>query len=53
MGLAYLILFSSLFSHVDITFRAIFAIPLVLYGGYRIVTSYQKIKENFFERDGD
>ena len=53
MGLAYLILFSSLFSHVDITFRAIFSIPLVLYGGYRIVTSYQQIKENFFESDGD
>ena len=50
-GLAYIILFSSIFSHVDIAFRTIFAVPLIIYGGYRIVTSYQKIKENFFETD--
>jgi hypothetical protein len=53
MGLAYLILFSSLFNHVEVTLRTIFALPLVMYGCYRIVTSYQKIKENFFESDED
>ena len=53
LGLAYIFLFSSLLSHIDIAMRAIFALPLFLYGVYRIVVSYQKIKENFFDEDED
>jgi hypothetical protein len=52
-GLAYILFFTSLFSQVDIALRGIFALPLFLYGMYRIVISYQKIKENFFESEDD
>jgi hypothetical protein len=53
LGLAYIFLFSSLLNHIDIAMRAIFALPLFLYGVYRIFVSYQKIKENFFDEDED
>ncbi len=53
LGLAYMLLFSSIFAHVDITLRSIFAFPFLLYGVYRAVGSYRKIKENFFDRDED
>ena len=53
LGLAYVLLFSTIFAHVDITLRAIFAFPFFLYGAYRAVGSYRKIKENFFESDED
>ncbi|MCK9640984.1 MAG: hypothetical protein M0R39_13845 [Prolixibacteraceae bacterium] len=48
-GLAYILYFTSLFNHVDVAMRAIFALPLFLYGVYRIFVAYNKIKENFFE----
>ncbi len=51
-GLAYILLFTSLINAPQ-TMKAIFAAPLLLYGFYRIVLSYQKIKENFFETDDD
>jgi hypothetical protein len=51
-GLAYVILFSSIIN-ADKTIKVFFAIPLLLYGFYRIVLSYQKIKENFFETDDE
>jgi hypothetical protein len=51
LGLAYILFFTSLFSHVDVAMRAIFALPLFLYGIYRIVVAYHKIKENFFEQE--
>ncbi|MCL4482168.1 MAG: hypothetical protein M1445_06060 [Bacteroidetes bacterium] len=47
-GLAYIILFSSIIN-ADKTLKVIFSVPLLLYGFYRIVLSYQKIKENFFD----
>ena len=53
LGLAYIILFTSLFSHIDIAMRAIFATPVLLYGVYRIVVAYQKIKAAFFETEED
>lgn len=53
LGLAYILVFSPIFSHVEITLRVIFAVPLFLYGGFRMVVAYQKIKENFFETDED
>lgn len=51
LGLAYAIFFSSLFSYIDTALRGIFAFPLFLYGVYRAVLAYQKIKENFFETE--
>jgi len=51
LGLAYMLIFSDIFSHVDITLRSIFAFPFFLYGAYRAVGSFRKIKENFFEKD--
>ena len=53
LGLAYTLLFAPIFSHVDIALRSIFAIPLILYGGFRAIIAYQKIRENFFETDED
>lgn len=52
-GLAYILFFTSLFSHVDTAMRAIFALPLFLYGLYRVFVAYHKIKENFFESEED
>jgi glucan phosphoethanolaminetransferase (alkaline phosphatase superfamily) len=52
-GLAYLLLFTPLFSQVELTMRVIFSIPLFLYGSFRTVVAYQKIKENFFETDDE
>ena len=51
-GLAYIFLFSSIIN-ADKALRIIFASPLLLYGFYRIVLSYQKIKENFFDTYDD
>jgi len=53
LGMAYIIIFSSIFSHIDMALRSIFALPFLLYGVYRIVVAYQKIKENFFESEDD
>ena len=49
-GLAYILIFTNAVP-AEKTMRVFFAIPLLLYGGYRIVLSYQKIRENFFEED--
>lgn len=51
LGLAYVLLFSTMFGYVDIALRAIFAFPFGLYGIYRALGSVRKIKENFFDRD--
>ncbi len=50
LGLAYMLLFSSLFSYVDTTMRTILSVPLLIYGFYRVLTSYRKIRENFFDK---
>lgn len=52
LGLAYILLFTSIIN-AEKTLRIIFAAPLLLYALYRIVLSYEKIKENFFETDDD
>ena len=52
LGLAYILLFTPIIN-AEKTLKAIFAVPLLLYASYRIVLSYQKIKENFFETDDD
>jgi hypothetical protein len=52
-GMAYVVLFSSIFSHIDIVMRSIFGIPFILYGFYRTFVAYNKIKENFFEQEDD
>jgi hypothetical protein len=51
LGLAYIFLFTSLFSYIDIALRAMLAIPLLIYGFYRAFTSYRKIKEVFFDEE--
>jgi cytochrome c biogenesis protein CcdA len=51
LGLGYILLFSSLFTYVDITLRTILAIPLLIYGLYRALSSFRRIKENFFDKD--
>ena len=53
LGMAYVVMYSSIFSHIDIVMRSFFAVPFVLYGIYRTVVAYQKIKENFFESEDD
>ncbi len=50
LGLSYVLLFTSLFSYVDIAMRVILAAPLLIYGIYRALTSIRKIKENFFDK---
>lgn len=52
LGLAYVILFTPIIN-AEKTMKVIFATPLLLYGIYRIVLSYQKIKENFFESEDE
>lgn len=49
-GLAWILLMTDSLN-AEKTLKVIFAIPLVLYGCYRIVLSYQKIRENFFEEE--
>lgn len=53
LGMAYILYFSSLFNYIDIAMRTIFALPLFLYGVYRIFVAYHKIKENFFDSDDE
>jgi hypothetical protein len=33
--------------------RIVFGIPLIVYGIYRMLDSYQKIKKSFFSKDDD
>jgi hypothetical protein len=51
LGLSYILLFSTMLRYIDITLRTIFAVPFLLYGVYRAVGSYRRIKENFFESE--
>lgn len=53
LGLAYILLFSTIFSYIDITLRTLFAVPFLLYGVYRAFGSFRRIKENFFEKGKD
>ena len=49
-GLAYILIFTNLLP-AEKTMKVFFAVPLLLYGCYRVVLSYQKIRENFFEEE--
>jgi hypothetical protein len=53
LGLGYILIFSHYFDHIDKPLRVIIGIPLIIYGIYRAMTSYQKIKENFFSGDNE
>jgi cytochrome c biogenesis protein CcdA len=53
LGLGYILIFSRYFNYVDKPLRVIIGIPLIVYGIYRAITSYQKIKENFFSGDNE
>jgi len=53
LGLAYILLFSTIFSYIDIALRTLFAVPFLLYGVYRAFGSFRRIKENFFEKNKD
>lgn len=52
LGLAYIILFTDIIK-ADHSIKVIFSVPVLLYAVYRILLSYQKIKENFFETEDD
>jgi len=53
LGLGYILIFSHYFDHIDRALRVIIGIPLLIYGVYRALTSYQKIKDNFFSGDAE
>jgi hypothetical protein len=52
-GLGYILIFSDYFNYIDKPLRVIIGTPLIIYGIYRALTSYKKIKENFFSSDED
>jgi cytochrome c biogenesis protein CcdA len=53
-GLGAFIIFSPMLdNYMDKGLRIVFGIPIILYGFYRVLTSYEKIKESFFSNDND
>ncbi len=53
-GLGAFIIFHPLLdNYIDKGLRVIFGIPILLYGIYRTLTSYEKIREAFFSNDND
>jgi len=53
LGLGYILIFSPILDYIDKPLRVIIGIPLIVYGIYRAVTSYEKIKKSFFTDDDD
>lgn len=53
IGLGVFIIFHPLLDHLDKALRLIFGITLIIYGIYRIMYSYEKIKKSFFSKDDD
>jgi cytochrome c biogenesis protein CcdA len=51
LGFGYIILFSSYLDYIEKPLRVIIGIPLIIYGLYRAFVSYNKIKENFFDKE--
>jgi|GEM_PF-390624 hypothetical protein len=51
-GLAVFILTTDLFE-IDKALRIVIAVPLFIYALYRILMSYEKIRESFFTKDED
>jgi hypothetical protein len=53
LGLGIFIIFShsQMLQNIDITLRVMFGTPLLLYGVYRAITSINKIRESFFEKE--
>ncbi len=55
-GLGFFIIFSPLldnFTNLSKSLRIVFGIPLIIYGIYRMLDSYEKIKKSFFSKDDD
>ncbi len=52
-GLGYFLIFSPMLDYIDKPLRVFIGIPLLIYGVYRAVTSFQKIRDNFFSSDDD
>ncbi len=55
-ALGFFIIFSPLldnFSNLSKALRIVFGIPLIIYGIYRMLDSYEKIKKSFFSKDDD
>jgi len=53
IGLGVFIIFHPLLNHLDKALRLLFGITLIIYGIYRIMYSYNKIKKSFFSKDDD
>jgi cytochrome c biogenesis protein CcdA len=53
LGLGYYLIFSPYLNYIDKPLRVIIGVPLIIYGIYRAITSFQKIKDNFFSKDDD
>jgi threonine/homoserine/homoserine lactone efflux protein len=41
------------FTNLSKALRIVFGIPLIIYGIYRMLDSYEKIKKSFFSKDDD
>jgi hypothetical protein len=54
-ALGYFIIFSPLLDSYNLNqaLRIVFGIPLIVYGIYRMLDSYEKIKKSFFSKDDD
>jgi len=54
-ALGFFIIFSPLLDNYNLTkaLRIIFGIPLIIYGIYRMLDSYEKIRKSFFTKDED
>jgi hypothetical protein len=52
-ALGFFIIFSPLLDNYNLTkaLRIIFGIPLIIYGIYRMLDSYEKIRKSFFTKD--
>lgn len=54
-ALGFIIIFSHLLDNYmpNKALRIIFGIPLIVYGIYRMLDSYEKIRKSFFSKDDD
>jgi hypothetical protein len=52
LGLAIFLLTTKLIP-IDKALRIVLAVPLIVYAIYRVLVSYEKIKESFFSNDDE
>ena len=54
-ALGFFIIFSPLLDNYNLSksLRIVFGIPLIVYGIYRMLNSYEKIRKSFFSKDDD